>query len=110
MKQNKQEQWEKNLDMYWRKSFLSNVSDVNGRDYDSLKQFISALLSQTRQEAVEEVLEEVIKYLEEMEIVLTPEQSGKHNYDQMENEYFKGRNMGILRCIDLLKSLSQEKK
>ncbi len=50
-----QESWIKDFNMFWRKSFLSNVDDVNGRDYDSLKQFIS----QERTQLLEQVREEI---------------------------------------------------
>jgi len=55
---------EKEFDKYWSNSFLSKVNDVNGEDYDSLKQFLATIeeraekrgLKQLKQRIKDEVL------------------------------------------------------
>ena len=52
------------FDKYWKNSFLKQANDINGEDYDSLKQFIASEKELSRQEGMEEGYFQGVKMLE----------------------------------------------
>lgn len=57
MKNNK---YIESFDKYWKNSFLREVDDINGEDYDSLRQFYEQTITKVQQDTKDKLIEKEI--------------------------------------------------
>ena len=57
MKNNK---YIESFEKYWKNSFLREVDDINGEDYDSLRQFYEQTITKVQQDTKDKLIEKEI--------------------------------------------------